>query len=148
MDQETREMFGKVLGILETMKTDVAGLKTDVAGLKTDVAGLKTDVAGLKTDVAELKTDVAELKTDSTSLKTEMKLLKQAMVAFGARQDEMYLMLKSREESHLRMKALEEKSSVSVIERDQLKMESAKIVGALRRGAHEILKGLGDEEVS
>jgi len=102
-------------------------LKTDVAGLKTDVAGLKTDVAGLKTSVAELKTEMA---------------------AMGARQDEMYLMLKSSEESRLRMKALEEKSTVSALERDQLKMESAKIVGALRRGAHEILNGLGKEEVS
>ena len=162
MDQETREMFGKVLGILEIMKTDVAELKTDVAELKTDVVELKTDVVELKTDVAELKTDVVELKTDVAGLKTdvvglktdsismraEMNLLKQAMVIMGTRQDEMYLMLKSSEENRLRMKALEEKSSVSVVERDHLKMESAKIVGALRRGAHEILNGLGDEEVS
>lgn len=113
MDQETREMFGKVLGLLEIMKTDVS-----------------------------------TLKTDGSTLKTEMDLLKQAMFAMGARQDEMYLMLKGSEESRLRMKALEEKSSVSAIERDQLKMESAKIVGALRRGAHEILNGLDNEEVS
>ena len=118
MDQETREMFGKVLGLLETMKTDAAGLKTDVAGLKTDVAGLKT----------------------------EMNVIKQSIVAMGARQDEMYLMLKGSEESRQRMKALEEKSSISVLERDRLKMESAKIVGALRSGAHEILNKLANEE--
>lgn len=176
MDQETREMFGKVIGILETLRTDVVELITDVAGLKADVAGLKTDVAGLKTDVAELKTSVIRLetrvggletrvggletrvsglerssnslRTEMNSLKTEMSSLKQTMAAFGARQDEMYLMLKSSEESRLRMKALEEKSAVSIIERDQLKMESSKIVGALRRGAQEILQGLGDEDVS
>lgn len=70
------------------------------------------------------------------------------MVIMSARLDEMYLMLKSSEESRLRMKALEEKSSVSALEVDKLKIESAKIVGALRRGAHEVLNGLGDEEVS
>ena len=113
MDQEIREMFGKVLGLLEIMKTDIT-----------------------------------TLKTDGTSLKTDMILMRQSMEAMSARQDEMYLMLKGSEESRQRMKTLEEKSSISAIERDQLKMESAKIVGAMRRGANEILKGLAKEDVS
>ena len=134
MDQETREMFGKVLGLLEIMKTDVSTLKTDVSTLKTDVSTLKIDVS--------------TLETDGSTLRTEIALLKQAVFVMSARQDEMYLMLKGSEESRLRMKMLEEKSSVSAIEREQLKMESDKIVGALRRGAHEILNGLDNEEVS
>ncbi|TGE31840.1 hypothetical protein [Desulfosporosinus sp. Sb-LF] len=93
MDQETREMFGKVLGLLETVKTDVQVLKTDVAGLNQ-----------------------------------RMDVMNQRMDFMGSRQDEMYLMLKGSEESRQRMKTLEEKGSISEIERDQLKMESAKII--------------------
>ena len=141
MDQETREMFGKVLGILEILKTDVSDLKIDVADLKTDVAVLKTDVAVLKIDVANLKTDIADLKQDMDGMKQDMNLMR-------SRQDEMYLMLKGSEESRQRMKSLEEKSAISAIDRENLKVESAKIVGALRRGAHEILNGLSGEEVS
>lgn len=113
MDQETREMFGKVLGLLEELKTDVSVLKTDVSMLKTD-----------------------------------MDVMNQRMNVMGSRQDEMYLMLKGSEESRQRIKALEEKSSISVIEMDKLKIESAKTVGALRRSAHAILDTLASEEVS
>ncbi|MCB8814279.1 hypothetical protein [Desulfosporosinus shakirovi] len=51
MDQETREMFGKVLGVLEVITTDVSSLKSDVSDLKADVSSLKTDVSSLKTDM-------------------------------------------------------------------------------------------------
>jgi len=37
VDQETREMFEKVLGILEILETDVGALKKDVSALKTDI---------------------------------------------------------------------------------------------------------------
>ncbi|MDO0821939.1 hypothetical protein [Desulfosporosinus nitroreducens] len=162
MDQETREMFGKVLGVLEVIKTDVSSLKsdvsilktdvsilkTDVSILKTDVSILKTDVSGLKTDVSGLKTDVSDLKTDVSDLRTDVGSLKTDMNVMRSRQDEMYLMLKGSEESRQRIKSLEEKSTIAAIERENLEVESAKIVGALRRSAHEVLKGLADEEVS
>jgi len=127
MDQETREMFGKVLGLLEVVKTDIEVMKTDIEVMKTDIGVMKTDINVLKID-----TDV----------------LKYKMNAMESRQDEIYLMLKGSEESSQRLKILEEKSLISVIERDQLKMESAKIVRAIRRGAHEILNCLADEDVS
>ena len=142
MDQETREMFGKVLGILEVMRTDVSELKTDVSGLKADVSQLKTDMEVMKADVSQLKTDMEVMKADVSQLKTEMDVMNQRMDVMGSRQDEMYLMLKGSEESRQRIKALEEKSLISAIEMDQLKMESAKIVGALRRSAQATLDAL------
>jgi len=134
MDQETREMFGKVLGLLEVVKTDIEVMKTDIEVMKTDIEVMKTDIGVMKADINVLKID-----TD---------VLKYKMNAMESRQDEIYLMLKGSEESRQRLKILEEKSLISVIERDQLKMESAKIVRALRRGAHEILNCLADEDVS
>jgi len=155
VDQETREMFGKVLGVLEVIQTDVSSLKSDVSILKTDVSmlksdvnTLKTDVSDLRTDVSTLKTDVSDLRTDVSILKTDVSNLKTDMDVMRSRQDEMYLMLKGSEETRQRIKSLEEKSTIAAIEREKLKVESSKIVGALRRSAHEILKGLADEEVS
>jgi chromosome segregation ATPase len=147
MDQETREMFGKVLGVLGIIQTDIAGLKLDVQNMKEDIAGLKLDVQNMKEDIAGLTINYQNMKRDIAGLAINYQNMKEDITALKNRQDEMYLMLKGSEESRLRLKSLEEKSSISAIERDQLKIDSAKIVGALRRGAHEILEGL-DEDVS
>lgn len=119
MDQETREMFEKVLGMLEILKTDVSALKTDMNVMKLDMDILRLDMHGMN----------------------------QGMNIMYSSQNEMNIMLNESEERRQRMKSMDEKGSVSALERDNLRLESAKIVGALLRGAHEILNGIANEEV-
>ncbi|HBW37324.1 MAG TPA: hypothetical protein DEF89_19300 [Desulfosporosinus sp.] len=86
------------------------------------------------------------MKLDMDLLRLDMHGMNQGMNIMRSSQDEMNIMLKESEESRQRIKSMDEKSSVSAIERDNLKLESAKIVGALLRGAHEILNGIAKEE--
>ena len=51
----TDEMLMQILGKLDEVQTDVAGLKSDMAVMKDDVSGLKSDMAVMKQEVSGLK---------------------------------------------------------------------------------------------
>jgi len=117
MDQETREMFEKIFGLFGEAKSDMTAMKSDVGTLKSDMAAMKSDVGTLKSD----------------------------MTAMRSRQDEMYLILRGWEENRNIVKALEEKSLVATSEIDKLKVQTSKVIGAVRRSSQEALNGLADE---
>jgi len=117
MDQETRGMFEKIVGLIGEVNAKVENIESDIGTLKSDVGTLKSDGTTLKSD----------------------------MVAMKSRQDEMYLILRGWEENRNIVKALEEKSLVATSEIDKLKVQTSKVIGAVRRSSQEALDGLADE---
>ena len=58
----------KILGMLETLTTDMAGMKTDMAGMKTDMAGMKTEMAEVKERLSKVESAIEETKKDVRKL--------------------------------------------------------------------------------
>ena len=72
----TDEMLMQILGKLDEVQTDVAGLKSDMAVMKDDVAGLKSDMAVMKQEVSGLKNDMSGIKSEITVMKGDIAGLK------------------------------------------------------------------------
>ena len=71
----TDEMLMQILGKLDEVQTDVAGLKSDMAVMKDDVSGLKSDMAVMKQEVSGLKNDMAAMKTEMSGIKSEITVM-------------------------------------------------------------------------
>ena len=65
----TDEMLMQILGKLDEVQTDVAGLKSDMAVMKDDVSGLKSDMAVMKQEISGLKNDMSGIKSEITVMK-------------------------------------------------------------------------------
>ena len=72
----TDEMLMQILGKLDEVQTDVAGLKSDMAVMKDDVSGLKSDMAVMKQEVSGLKNDMSGIKSEITVMKGDIAGLK------------------------------------------------------------------------
>lgn len=72
----TDEMLMQILGKLNEVQTDVAGLKSDMAVMKDDVSGLKSDMAVMKQEVSGLKNDMSGIKSEITVMKGDIAGLK------------------------------------------------------------------------
>lgn len=72
----TDEMLMQILGKLDEVQTDVAGLKSDMSVMKDDVSGLKSDMAVMKQEVSGLKNDMAAMKTEMSGIKSEITVMK------------------------------------------------------------------------
>ena len=72
----TDEMLMQILGKLDEVQTDVAGLKSDMAVMKDDVSGLKSDMAVMKQEVSGLKNDISGIKSEITVMKGDIAGLK------------------------------------------------------------------------
>jgi predicted nucleic acid-binding Zn-ribbon protein len=52
----------KILGMLETLTTDITGIKSDITEMKADITGLKADMTDVKADITGLKADMTGVK--------------------------------------------------------------------------------------
>ncbi len=68
-------------------------MKQDIAGMKQDIAGMKQDIAGIKKEQQGMKKDISAVKNEQKEMKKQLELL-------NIRQDEIYSVVTSIDESN------------------------------------------------
>ena len=103
IENTQQEMKQDMLGMKQDMvemKQDQQGMKQDMLGMKQDIAGMKQDIAGMKQDIAGIKKEQQGMKKDISAVKNEQKEMKKQLELLNIRQDEIYSVVTSIDESN------------------------------------------------
>lgn len=66
----------KILQILETMQSNIAGIQSDISTIRSDITSVQSDIGTMRSDMTSVQSDISTMRTDITSAQSDITSLK------------------------------------------------------------------------